>query len=89
VNAPHGRARERLHLDRATRATLVESTIETQAALDQAAFLIANTTPHIDSLLDCHLLQRRLEAELHHAITTARTEAADTAGTLDRLEATR
>lgn len=81
-----GRARELLRLTRGQRNDLVERTMETQAALDRAAFLVANTTPDVDCLLDVHVLQRRIEAQLARTIETARDETHATAGELEGLQ---
>lgn len=80
-----GRAAELLTLTRAERGDLVERTIEVQAALDEAAFLVANTTPEVDCLLDVQRLENRLEAELAHALGTARSEARIVAGQLEAI----
>lgn len=87
MNAPAraGRASQPLIITRGQRAALVERQVEIQAAAEQAAFLVANTTPEIDSLLDCHQLERRLHAQLARAIATAKGEAAGTAVDLEGL----
>lgn len=82
---PVGRGAQPLRLSRAHRNDLVERTMEVQSALDQAAFLLANSTPEVDSLLDCHRLQRRIEAQLSHAIAVAKGETHIIAGELEAV----
>lgn len=81
-----GRGAQPLTITRAQRSDLVERQVEAQSALDRASFLVANTTPEVDSLLDCHRLQRRIEAQLSHAISTAKGQARAAAGELEALE---
>lgn len=82
---PVGRGAQPLRLSRAHRNDLVERTMEVQSALDQAAFLVANTTPEVDCLLDAQRLETRLHAQLARAIAVAKGETHIIAGELEAV----